>query len=120
MSVTSKKSSIRLGSQQQIASNCAVSATNKDSQLRMCGLPKFERNIVKKSAQEEHWGWLENVRAEKRTMIMSLQRSLQLEKTYNRDAAQRMLDLEIASVTSKEYNPERIPLKPARGLRNSL
>ena len=43
-------------------------------------------------------------------MIMSLQRSLAREKTQNKTGAQRMLDLELASVTSKEYDPENIPI----------
>ena len=53
------------------------------------------------------------MRTEKRTMIMSLQRSLDREKTYNKGGAKRMLDLELASVTSKEYDPENIPVRGA-------
>ena len=63
---------------------------------------------------------MENVRAEKRTMIKSLERSLQRDATYNKDGAQRMLDLELLSVTSKEYDPEKIPVKPNMGFRSSV
>ena len=48
-------------------------------------------------------------------MIMSLQRSLNREKTYNKSGAQRMLDLELASVASKEYDPENIPIRGGDG-----
>lgn len=46
----------------------------------------------------------------------SLQSSLRREKTHDKERAQRLLDLEINSVVSKEYDPTNLKIRGVNSL----
>lgn len=46
-------------------------------------------------------------------MIKSLKKTIGREKTTDKARAQRLLDVELASIASKEYNPNNLKLRDA-------
>lgn len=64
-----------------------------------------------KNEQEKHAGWIQNVVNQKRHIIDSLKKTISREETQNKQRAQRMLDDELASIVSKEYNPQNFTLR---------
>mmetsp|Transcript_47953 Transcript_47953/g.63470 ORF Transcript_47953/g.63470 Transcript_47953/m.63470 type:complete len:145 (+) Transcript_47953:21-455(+) len=77
-------------------------------------MKKKEKPVKQLNDQELHSGWLENVRNEKRSNIKSLERSLKENGTRNRARVQQLLEMELDSVASKEYDPSNVPLKGDR------
>ena len=44
----------------------------------------------------------------------SIKKAMDKERTADKTRAQQLLDNELASITSKEYNPEQVALKESR------
>ena len=64
-----------------------------------------------KGEQELHAGWQQYLSKQKSHTINSLKKTIDREHTQNKDRAKRILDDELASITSKEYNPYSLKLR---------